>query len=68
MGVEQFFDGMAEAEMVGSGVHFAIGQYLVKTQSMKAIEGFKGPCFIAEFEILESSAEEDPVGARARGS
>lgn len=61
--IEQMFAGMDKAAMFGSGQYFSEGNYRVATKSLKVNNGFKGLCFIAEFEVLESTSAKDPIGA-----
>ena len=62
--IEQYFAGMDKAPMFGSGQYFSADfKGVVKTRSMKVNNGFKGLCFIAEFEVVESNTDKDPVGS-----
>lgn len=61
--VEQMFAGMEKAQIFGKGQYFSEGDFLVRTKSMKVNDGHNGLCFIAEFEVLQSTSAKDPVGA-----
>lgn len=63
MGIEQYFAGMDRAPMFGTGQYFSEGNFRVRTKSLKVNNGFKGVCFIAEFDVLDSSSAKDPTGS-----
>ena len=63
MDAEQAFYGMEKVQLFGSGQYFSEGDFLVKTRNLKLNSGYKGTCFIAEFEVVESSNTADPVGS-----
>lgn len=63
MGVEDYFRGMADAKSMGGGQYFkGEGKFKVRTKRMFANNGHKGRFFVAEFDVLESTSDEDPVG------
>lgn len=61
--VESAFANMDRASLNGSGQYFEEGRFLLRLKAAKGNNGYKGPCFIAEFEVLDSSNPECAVGA-----
>lgn len=63
MGIEAYFEGMERAEVFGKGQNFKEGNFRVRTKALKVNNGQNGLCFIAEFDVIESTSAEDPVGS-----
>src|SRR5689334_2270240 len=63
MGIEAYFEGMERAEVFGKGQYFKEGNFRVRTKALKVNNGQNGLCFIAEFDVIESTSAEDPVGS-----
>jgi hypothetical protein len=54
---------MESAKGMGGGQYFkGEGRFLVKTKRLFVNQGHKGKFFVAEFEVLESTSPQDPVG------
>lgn len=63
MGVESYFSGMANAKSMSGGQYFkGEGKFLLRTKRMFVNDGHKGKFFIAEFEVLQSTSAQEPVG------
>lgn len=64
MGIESYFSGMTNAKAMGGGQYFkGAGKFKLRSKRMFTNDGHRGKFYIAEFEVLESSSAEDPVGA-----
>jgi hypothetical protein len=59
------FDGIEKAKIFGTGVYLQPDQLyklkVLKTEVIKTRE--KGDAFIADFEVIESTSPQDPVGS-----
>lgn len=67
MNVDQLFNGMANANINGSGTYMDEGLYVVETKSIFVKKGNNpakpGDSFIAEFTVLKSNNEKHPIGS-----
>ena len=62
-GIEAYFAGMANASMTSSGVYFSPGKFRLRSKGFKVHAGHNGPAFVAEFTVLATNNEADPVGS-----
>lgn len=63
MNIDQVFAGMEAAPIFGKGQYFSEGEFTLMVKGLKVNNGYNGLCFIAEFEVLASTSEKDPVGS-----
>lgn len=61
--VDEMFAGMEKAESFGSGQYVkGEGKFRLRSKAIKYNTGYKGSFFISEFEVVQTTNPENPVG------